>query len=259
MSIKDIDDLYSVDNAERYMWASVSGEVDRERIACLEKHLEGARILDAGCGGGAYVNYFCKKGYDAVGVDKYAKFLDVAAKKGFEGKFIESDILSMPFSDGEFDSAFCFDVLEHVDDVAALRELARVTRRRIIISVPLDGYLLFKHGLTFSTYMDLTHLRYYTPESVRELGRGIGAKSVDLIPTHPIALTNLIRESLVGGDIPTIGYVEEGVGAFSLFKRKMLLKVANHPRVRSLYHRIMSDPSSFTPHYSNIIAVYTMG
>ena len=43
----------------------------------------------------------------------------------------------LPFADGSFDTTICFDVLEHVaDDGQTIRELARVTRRRLVLAVP---------------------------------------------------------------------------------------------------------------------------
>jgi hypothetical protein len=100
----------------------------------------------------------------------------------------------LPFEDKSFDSSFAFDVLEHVDDVAALRELSRVTRKRVLIVVPKDDHQLQKFSLSLIHYTDPTHLRYYTPESLRELAETITPRRVEIIPELPIRFDLLFHE-----------------------------------------------------------------
>jgi SAM-dependent methyltransferase len=161
---------YSLENARRFGWATIGGPLDKEKTAILEKYVVGPRVLDAGCGGGGYVDYLARKGLDAVGVDKHSQFLTVAREKGFRGQFLQCDLADrLPFADAAFDTTVCYDVLEHVDDVAAISELARVTRSRLILTVPQEDVWMTHHRLVFSTYRDQTHLRYYTESSLRAL------------------------------------------------------------------------------------------
>ena len=64
-----------------------------------------------------------------------------------EGKFREeenatfqpADALDLPFDDNAFDNVLCMEVLEHlekIDFAKALHELRRVTRKRLMITVP---------------------------------------------------------------------------------------------------------------------------
>ncbi|KJR46436.1 SAM-dependent methyltransferase [Desulfosporosinus sp. I2] len=48
----------------------------------------GGRVLDIGCGTGAFISCFAERGYQAVGVDFSAQMLK-AAKKSTRGKVIE--------------------------------------------------------------------------------------------------------------------------------------------------------------------------
>ena len=105
---------YSRENAEQFGWSSVSGELHPERVALLKKYLVGERVLDAGCGGGAYTDYVTRNGFQAVGTDYHTAYLDIAKERGYQGRFLQADITSLPFLDKEFDTTFCFDVLEHV-------------------------------------------------------------------------------------------------------------------------------------------------
>ena len=52
---------------------------------------------------------------------------------------VRADVRDLPFRDGQFDAAFCCQVLEHIpyeDFLTGLGELKRVTRGRVVISLP---------------------------------------------------------------------------------------------------------------------------
>ena len=52
-----------------------------------------------------------------------------------------ASVLALPFAARSFDAVTCLEVLEHLDDpAAAVRELARVARRAVVVSVPLEPY-----------------------------------------------------------------------------------------------------------------------
>jgi ubiquinone/menaquinone biosynthesis C-methylase UbiE len=189
--------VYSIENAQKFNWSSISGNLLSERVAHLEKYLVGQKILDAGCGGGAYVEFLSQREYEVTGIDKYDEFLQVAREKGRLGTYIQADILNIPFPDKSFDCTFCFDVLEHVDDQAAIQELARVTKKRIIMAVPQKDEVMENFGLTFRPYQDPTHLRYYTPETIKALAQSVNGSVIEvitegIIPFH--ALFNEMRD-----------------------------------------------------------------
>lgn len=188
---------YSVDNAERFGWGSLSSDLPHERLAILKQYAVGPRILDAGCGGGGYVNYLSSNGYEAVGVDVHSDFLDHGAKRGVKGTFYQADLTShLPFEDKHFDTTMCFDVLEHVDDRVAIRELSRVTRHRLIIIVPQEDTELSKIGLTLGPYRDLTHLRYYSRQSLNDLATLCGGEVVALFPESSVNVSVLAQRQL---------------------------------------------------------------
>jgi SAM-dependent methyltransferase len=103
---------------------------------------EGASVLDVGFGLGYGLSIMAIKAKRVCGVDVDAKAYQYC-KDTLVGRNPRLDRLELydgmhlPFSDAEFDTVTCVDVLEHVDDYHAfLQELLRVCRRGVFISTP---------------------------------------------------------------------------------------------------------------------------
>jgi ubiquinone/menaquinone biosynthesis C-methylase UbiE len=206
-------DQYSVENAEKFNWSSITGDLNPERVGYLEKYICGKKILDAGCGGGAYVEFLAHKGLEVTGVDKYAQFLDIAKQRGALGNYIQSDLTSLPFPDKHFDFSFCFDVLEHLDDEVAIQELARVTKHRLIIAVPQEDIGLAKFGLVPYPYLDPTHLRYYTKETLTQLVKSVKPSDIEVLAEQFVPLEAFFREM----QLPVEAYLPENITVASKF------------------------------------------
>lgn len=200
--------LYTVENAARFGWGSASAELPAERVELLARHAVGPRVLDAGCGGGGYVDLLARRGFEAVGVDKFDFYLGLAAERNLRGTFLQADLTEgLPFPDKDFDSAFSFDVFEHADDEAAVRELARVTRRRLLVIVPQVDTALGHFGMTLGPYRDPTHLRYYTPDRLHALAAAVGGTAT-VFPESRVPLPQLASTHLrVGSRWPGLGAV----------------------------------------------------
>ncbi len=109
----------------------------------------GLRVLDLGCGPGTItveLAHAVAPG-EVVGVDIDATVLD-RARANADGlahlTFVEADATSLGFSDDTFDLSHAHQVLQHLGEpVAALRELARVTRPGGTIAVRDADYAAF--------------------------------------------------------------------------------------------------------------------
>jgi ubiquinone/menaquinone biosynthesis C-methylase UbiE len=185
---------YTLEKAQEYRWGSVTGLISDERKAYLKKHLRGPRVLDVGCGGGGYVDFCAQQGFQAAGVEKHPDLLSTVAAKGYQGEFFEGDALQLPFPDKNFDSSYCLDVLEHIDDVQAICEMARITKHRIVVAVPHIGADLFRHGLTFKHDRDRTHLRNYTKDTLRQLLQTVEPRSIEIFYEGQICLPRMFIE-----------------------------------------------------------------
>jgi len=187
---------YSVENAQTYGWGP-DAPPDPQKAAMLRRFTIGPRVLDVGCASGTYVDLLSGDGLNVTGLEAIPEFLREAEARGRRGTFVRGEAQAMPFKDKSFETAVLFDVLEHLDDRAVAIEAVRVTRRRILVLVPLsDPPELLKNNLVFEHHRDRTHLREYSIEEVSNLFTGLGCKVVELEPAYPANPRGLLADSL---------------------------------------------------------------
>jgi len=88
-----------------------------------------ARVLDVGCGNGAYLAQLHARGIDAVGCDLSSGMLAAAAAAAPHVRLVNADIVQLPFRNDAFDVVLAPHMLYHVDDRrAAVSEIRRVLR-----------------------------------------------------------------------------------------------------------------------------------
>ncbi|MDP9238237.1 MAG: class I SAM-dependent methyltransferase [Chloroflexota bacterium] len=157
--------------------------------------LEGARILDIGCGLGVYVRKFREFSDQVYGIDIDAKRL-VEGAKTTPGTMLSASE-TLPFRSGIFDVIVLNEVIEHVrDDAATLREALRVLRPggRIVIYAPNRLYPFETHGIYLGRRFIfgniplinwlpdplrnklVPHARAYTRRGIRKTYRGLNVR-----------------------------------------------------------------------------------
>ena len=100
------------------------------RLAATEVVRPGDRVLDAACGTGDLALADHRAGaLEVTGLDFSTRMLERARRKAPGIRFVEGDMLALPFADGAFDSATVGFGVRNVSDLdLALRELRRVLR-----------------------------------------------------------------------------------------------------------------------------------
>jgi len=121
-------DIYSV--------GPPASNASAECLDLLNSYLvPGERVIDVGCGIGAYGPALLSWGVDWHGCEINPAFVDQLRGRDLPVTLVESEAL--PFEDAAFETGMCIEVLEHVNDYDAfLTEVARITRKRAIFSVP---------------------------------------------------------------------------------------------------------------------------
>ena len=192
MRLPEIEKMYRLEDS--YWWY-----VGRRYLvkSCLRRLLRAqkspAKILDVGCGTGATLTILDQFG-EAWGCDLSPESLAFCRQRG-HARLKQCPAEALRFEDGEFVVVTCLDVLEHVDDQAAVRELRRVCKPggRLLIAVPAYQFLWSGHDEA------LHHKRRYTAGQLKRLltGGGLQVERLTYIITFlflPILVFRLLQK-----------------------------------------------------------------
>ena len=134
--------------------------------------LEGRRILDVGCGVGAYVSKFRGFSEDVYGVDVDEEKIHKAAQT--LPRVLPAEAEALPFRDDSFDVILLHEVIEHVrSDKQTIREAMRCLRPggEVVIFAPNRLYPFETHGFYFGKkfIFRLLPIINYTPDPIRNI------------------------------------------------------------------------------------------
>jgi len=97
-------------------------------------------LLDVGCGKGYFLKRAESLGLKLTGCD----IVDKAEFFGKETKLVKGLIEALPFKDNHFDVVVCSHTLEHIiDETTSIKELIRVAKKQVIITVPCQRYYYY--------------------------------------------------------------------------------------------------------------------
>lgn len=186
---------------EEALWVpGALGATDEERIRIASHRIpdDVRSVVDVGCGNGLFVNYLIDHHHSRferiVGIDR-----SVAALRHVRAESMRASIDALPVADGSFDVATCMEVIEHLPLVtfdAALRELVRVSRRYILVTVPNDEDLSVAAvkcpscGCVFNASY---HMRSFDEARLRRLFEG----THDCMDVFPIAPEKALRRPVM--------------------------------------------------------------
>jgi ubiquinone/menaquinone biosynthesis C-methylase UbiE len=112
---------------------ALTERLEQRTMLELTGPLEGAALLDAGCGDGTLVCAAAARGATVTGIDPDPAMLDAARQRakrsGLAARFVAGRVERLPFADASFDVVASMAVLCFVaDPTGAIREMARVLR-----------------------------------------------------------------------------------------------------------------------------------
>lgn len=145
-----------------------SDVVSEEMLDFIIKN-SGKKILDVGCGIGAYLERLKKVGFDCIGIENNPEYVKIARNKGLNVR--KMDARKIDFPNKSFNTVIMIEVLEHILDVnKVLLEAERVTRNNLIISVPNIGVLPYmaKYNVAPWHVLEATHVNFFTKKMLRD-------------------------------------------------------------------------------------------
>jgi 2-polyprenyl-3-methyl-5-hydroxy-6-metoxy-1,4-benzoquinol methylase len=156
----------------------------------------GGRVVDVGCGTGFLLYWLTKRGgVKPVGVDASPSQIEVLRKHLPSAEVYCADGLAfMKEHPGEFHALFCTDVLEHIPEDLLLDwvETARAALAPggvFVCRVPNASNLTGSQA----RYIDLTHYRCFTVQSLEQLLTAGGFRKSTVLPIRTGHFTGRVR------------------------------------------------------------------
>ena len=173
-----------------HMFKKTSGLARVERVLGMLRGLRPERLLDIGSGRGAFLwpllDAFPGLAVTSIDSDSFHVGRMQALARGGMNNFtmLEMNACCLAFGDQAFDIVTMLEVLEHIPDTGAvIRETVRVSRRFIIVSVPLHED------------DNPGHIHRFTAAELEQcfLQAGAARVSIDYVPNHIIGLVRCYR------------------------------------------------------------------
>ncbi len=159
----------------------------------VELACQGKKILELGCAAGYITRHLKERGCNVTAIEVDGEAAECA--QPWCDKLIVHDLNQPGWvqeAGGGFDTVLCGDVLEHlVQPETVLRQIKDllVPGGRVIICLPNIAHIRVRLRLLFGKFeyapagiMDVTHLRFYTYKTARELIEGCGFRIVSYHP-----------------------------------------------------------------------------
>lgn len=173
-------------------------------LASQIKKLNVEKILDAGCGEGFTLEYLRvrKIGKSYEGIDFLKKAIEIGTKVHPNIVLREASIYELPYKDNSFDLVLSTEVLEHLEDPKkALKEIFRVSRKYIVLSVPNEPIFMgsnFLRGKNWSRFgNDIEHINHWTFFGFENfIKKNSGVKFRIISKAYPFPWTMLVLEKV---------------------------------------------------------------
>lgn len=134
---------YEVDiTIEQYDHGLIDSASEKKQLICFIGNIQGARVLDLGCGNGQFTEHLALLGAESIGVDRSEHFIQIAKSRYDHARFFRKDGSRLHgFPDNWFDIIILANVLPNIPSSKKiekiLKECVRVLKEsgRLILSV----------------------------------------------------------------------------------------------------------------------------
>lgn len=160
-------------------------------------------VLDVGCGEGFTLNRLNKekigKTYEGIEADDGAIILGKKLYPTLDIK--KGDIYKLPYRSNSFDLVVCTEVLEHLEfPKKAYRELLRVSKKYVLISVPNEPFFTWQRIARFQNILHLgAHPEHIQHWSARAFLKFVHIRGVKLVVRKfPVPWTMVLLRKVKG-------------------------------------------------------------
>jgi len=176
-----------MENWREAVWRAVPETAEPERFAPRRDFLlanveRGERVLDLGCGDGAFAAALVDAGCTVTMADVAQEALRRARLRAPAAEAVAlTEGAPLPFDEDAFDAVWAGEVLEHVADVVGLlAEVRRVLRwgGRLLVTTPWHGRIVVATDAHFDPRAD--HLRFFSARTLRTVLSEAGFADVDI-------------------------------------------------------------------------------
>jgi len=213
-------------------------------------------LLDVGCGNGIFTNYVAelRKDIKVVGFDRSEEALKYIKTDKMLG-----DITHIPVANNAYDCITCLEVIEHLPIPTykkALQELARVTKKYAIISVPYKekrGFSMTECPHCKTIFNREMHLNWFDDEKMKTLFKGTDLEFVHFFTTvkhrSPLGYSIIENYHLRNHNVheftspicPVCGYEKEN------FQTATTMRIRNGAQQKSTKQKIKNFVKRFWP------------
>lgn len=144
---------------------------DFYRFKWVRRHLYGNSVLDVGCGR-AYFLKLIRPDYQIAGIEiTKVRVEDCNQILGQNAVKLGNLDGRLDFKDGCYDTVVCMEVLEHlIDPQKTLQELVRISRKRVIITVPFNEKIQYIVCIHCAKYTPISgHLHTFNKENIGDI------------------------------------------------------------------------------------------
>ncbi len=127
------------------------------------RNLKIQSVLDVGCGEGFTLNKLKENKIGKIyeGIDYSKEAIDLGKKAYPDLHISQGNIYNLKYKDNSFDLVICSEVLEHLEDPQkALKELSRVSKKYILLSVPNEPWFYIFNYTQWGK--DIGHINKWT-------------------------------------------------------------------------------------------------
>jgi ubiquinone/menaquinone biosynthesis C-methylase UbiE len=190
-------------NTNQYYLQGAHVQANKHLVRFADRNA-GARILDFGCATGVYCRALAERGFEVTGTDINDAYLAEARRTGVT-TVGAAEAAGMP--DGSFDTVLLFEVLEHVEDPAAIiGSAARLARKNVLVSVPHcgDTAALKACGLMYEHFNDEDHRNFFTADTLAAVLKPYG-RTCTIVKGDPFLPHVLMAPSIRRRIVQAIG------------------------------------------------------